>query len=355
MSSVAWSRSASTSSIAGVVSIRGLPSVWRLRSVVVQQVAGCVDLGDRVGVPMDDRPPAVFAAEQVGHPQDNLAGCPVLEHGHVASLNADCVAEVAAAAGGVGLIVDLAGAEPGGRPIQSGAHPLPALLVFAVATEDRDVVRVGPMALERFRISVDQRPGSLGELSDHLEQTVAGHRQTSQVVQLRLRKPYSTLYYVTSDPTYPGPTSPMIGAQLRAAAEAVHQAVYDRLAQAGHHHLRPSHLALLKFPGPHGARPTELAARVGLRKQALNPLLNDLEELGYLQRTSDDEDRRGRILWLTPRGMSLMRIMRETLEEVESQLSDRLGAAGLRDLHLTLGLVGEIAREVAGSPEAMSS
>jgi hypothetical protein len=34
--------------------------VWRLRSVVVQQVAGCLDLGDRVGVPMDDRPPAVF-------------------------------------------------------------------------------------------------------------------------------------------------------------------------------------------------------------------------------------------------------------------------------------------------------
>jgi DNA-binding MarR family transcriptional regulator len=147
----------------------------------------------------------------------------------------------------------------------------------------------------------------------------------------------------------------MIGAQLRAAAEAVHQAVYDRLAQAGHHHLRPSHLALLKFPGPHGSRPTELAARVGLRKQALNPLLNDLEELGYLQRTSDDEDKRGRILWLTPRGMSLMRIMRETLEEVESQLSDRLGAAGLQDFQLALGLVGEIAREVADSPQAVPS
>jgi len=147
----------------------------------------------------------------------------------------------------------------------------------------------------------------------------------------------------------------MIGAQLRVAAEAVHQAVYDRLAHAGHHHLRQSHLALLKFPGPHGARPTELAARVGLRKQALNPLLNELEQLGYLQRTSDDEDRRGRIVWLTPRGMSLMRIMRETLEEVESQLSDRLGAAGLEDFQVALSLVGEIAREVADAPEALSS
>jgi len=144
----------------------------------------------------------------------------------------------------------------------------------------------------------------------------------------------------------------MIGAQLRTATAAVHQAVFTRLARAGHHDLRPSHLALLQFPGPHGARPTELAARVGLRKQALNPLLNDLENWGYLRRANDGEDRRGRILQLTARGMALMRIMRDTLEEIELAMSDRLGAAGLQSFELALGQVGEIAREVAGSAAA---
>jgi hypothetical protein len=67
----------------------------RLSSAVVEQVAGRLDLGDRVGVPMDDRPPAVRPAEQVRHPQDYLAGFPVVDHGRVASLDADRVAEVA--------------------------------------------------------------------------------------------------------------------------------------------------------------------------------------------------------------------------------------------------------------------
>lgn len=66
------------------------------------------------------------------------------------------------------------------------------------------------------------------------------------------------------DPAHPGPTQPMLGARLRAAGEAVHAALYARLAEAGYGDIRPAHFALLKFPGPHGARPTELAARVGL-------------------------------------------------------------------------------------------
>jgi hypothetical protein len=53
--------------------------------------------------------------------------------------------------------------------------------------------------------------------------------------------------------------------------------------------------------------------------------------------------------------MSVMRIMRETLEEVESQLSDRLGAAGLRGFQLALDQVGEIAREVASSSAPVPS
>lgn len=62
---------------------------------------------------------------------------------------------------------------------------------------------------------------------------------------------------------YPGPTRPMLGARLRTAAEAVHAAGYARLVAAGFDELRPAHFALVKFPGPHGVRPTELAAHVG--------------------------------------------------------------------------------------------
>jgi DNA-binding MarR family transcriptional regulator len=147
----------------------------------------------------------------------------------------------------------------------------------------------------------------------------------------------------------------MIGAQLRTAAEAVHHAVYVRLARAGHDELRPAHFALLQFPGPHGTRPTDLAARVGLSKQALNPLLNDLEQWGYLRRTSDNEDRRNRVVTLTPRGMALVEVMRETLEEIEERLTDRLGTTGFDAFQHALNQTGAAAREASTSPAARTS
>lgn len=130
---------------------------------------------------------------------------------------------------------------------------------------------------------------------------------------------------MATDLAYPGPIVPMLGARLRTAAEAVHGALYARLADAGYGDIRPAHFALLKFPGPHEGRPTELAARVELSKQALNPLLNELESMGYLRRTPDDGDRRGRVVRLTPRGMSLVGLLRETLEAIESRLRARVG------------------------------
>lgn len=142
----------------------------------------------------------------------------------------------------------------------------------------------------------------------------------------------------------------MIGARLRTAAEAVHAASHARLIAAGFDELRPAHFALLKFPGPHGARPTELAGRVGLRKQALNPLLNDLEAWGYLHRAGDDRDGRGRILRLTERGFALVRVLRETLDEIESGLRDRVGDVAVDHFLAVLDEIPAIAADAGGAP-----
>ncbi|MFC5994415.1 MarR family winged helix-turn-helix transcriptional regulator [Pseudonocardia hispaniensis] len=148
---------------------------------------------------------------------------------------------------------------------------------------------------------------------------------------------------------YPGPARPMIGARLRAATEAVHAAGHARLIAAGFDELRPAHFALLKFPGPHGVRPTELAGRVGLRKQALNPLLNDLEAWGYLRRSDDDRDGRGRVLWLTERGFALVRVLRETLEEIESGVRDRFGDVATERFMAVLDELPAIAAAAGGA------
>lgn len=137
-----------------------------------------------------------------------------------------------------------------------------------------------------------------------------------------------------STPPYPGPTAPMIGARLRLAAERSHALLFERLRAAGYDDLRPAHFALFKFPGPHGVRPVELAARLGTTKQALTPLLNDLERFGYLERRPAPDDGRGRVLWLTERGLSYVGATKDILTEIEAEWSQHLGAdrfATLRD------------------------
>ncbi len=142
----------------------------------------------------------------------------------------------------------------------------------------------------------------------------------------------------------------MLGAQLRLASEAVHEAIYARLLDAGHPALRPAHFALLVFPGPHHTRPVDLAARVGLSKQALNPLLNELEQMGYLQRVPDDRDRRARILQLTARGMALMATLSAILDDLQQRLIDRVGAPHIDIFYQVLREVGAVAAQARLDP-----
>ncbi len=146
-----------------------------------------------------------------------------------------------------------------------------------------------------------------------------------------------------SSPPYPGPTEPMIGARLRLAAERAHALLYARLREAGYRDLRPAHFALFQFPGPHGVRPVELAARLGMTKQALTPLLNDLERFGYLERRPAPDDGRGRVLWLTERGLAFVGAIKEIMTGIEAEWSARLGA----DRFATLQ---EILRELTEGP-----
>lgn len=77
----------------------------------------------------------------------------------------------------------------------------------------------------------------------------------------------------------------LIGALLRVPAEAIHRRIIHDLNAAGFTELSLPHMALFRFPGPHGVRPGVLAERAGMSKQAMNRLLRSLEDLGYLVRS----------------------------------------------------------------------
>src|SRR5215204_2218029 len=132
---------------------------------------------------------------------------------------------------------------------------------------------------------------------------------------------------------------PMIGALLRTPWEAVQRRMLERLHDHGFGDLDFAHLNVFQYPGPQGARPSELAARLGITKQALNYLLGELERLGYIERRPDPDDLRSKRVALTPRGTSAIGVIRDAVGEVESAWAQQFGPkrfAQLRSLLLEL-------------------
>lgn len=129
---------------------------------------------------------------------------------------------------------------------------------------------------------------------------------------------------------------PLIGALLRMPWEDVRRRMLAELHAAGFDDLVAAHLNVLQYPGPDGARPSELAARLRVSKQALNYLLRELEGLGYLERRDDPADRRSRRIALTRRGADALLLIRRTVAEIEREWETLLGRERFADLRAIL-------------------
>src|SRR6266498_2126397 len=132
---------------------------------------------------------------------------------------------------------------------------------------------------------------------------------------------------------------PLIGALLRMPWEAVQRHMLQRLHERGFSDFDAAYLNVFQYPGPQGARPSELAARLRISKQALNYLLGELERLDYLERQPDPDDLRSKRVALTRRGKSAVCVIREAVGEVETTWAQQLGPrrfAQLRDLLLDI-------------------
>ena len=125
----------------------------------------------------------------------------------------------------------------------------------------------------------------------------------------------------------PQDDQPLIGALLRMPVDAVRHRMLRDLHAAGFTDLMSAHFAVLRYPGPDGRRPSDVAAEAGMTKQAMNYLLGQLEKLGYLVRGDDAADKRSRRIKLTPRGLAVRQCLRATVATIEAELASELGSA----------------------------
>lgn len=106
--------------------------------------------------------------------------------------------------------------------------------------------------------------------------------------------------------------------------------------KAGAPRLRPSHAALLPHLDPEGTRLTDLAARMGVSKQAVGQLVEELEGMGVVTRAEDAEDRRAKRVRFTPRGRKGLQAGLGVMRELEGELSSAIGQRRMEELHAIL-------------------
>ena len=92
---------------------------------------------------------------------------------------------------------------------------------------------------------------------------------------------------------------------LAAAGRALTATMMTKVASLGFIDVTPAFSSLMPLLDATGARPSTLAQRAGITKQAISHLVGELEARGYVEQVPDSTDTRAKIVRLTKRGVAL--------------------------------------------------
>lgn len=110
----------------------------------------------------------------------------------------------------------------------------------------------------------------------------------------------------------------------------------SRLHARGHTQLTPAHIAVLPHIDLAGTRPTVLAERADMSKQAAGQLVAELEARGYLHRLPDPADRRANLVGFTDLGRQFLRDAFDLKRALETEYRAVLGDARFEALQEAL-------------------
>src|SRR6516162_7363012 len=143
-----------------------------------------------------------------------------------------------------------------------------------------------------------------------------------------------------------GRGGPYVGAMMREVWQWVRDQMYAGVVAAGFDDLSAAHVALWRYPGLDGIRPSQLADRVGITKQSVNDLLGHLEQREYLLRVPDSVDGRARVIHLTAKGRRLQKTIYSEAGAAQLRIAEILGPRRFAQFHSSLAL---LATQLEGS------
>ena len=125
-------------------------------------------------------------------------------------------------------------------------------------------------------------------------------------------------------------------AVLRASAQLV-EGIQDGLGRRGFDDVRPAHGFAFAILAERPLTATELAAELGVTKQAAAQLAEHLVGRGYLERRVDPHDRRAQRLVLTRRGHACTHAAQEAAAETVAAWREQVPASAFAGFVRTLG------------------
>ena len=138
-----------------------------------------------------------------------------------------------------------------------------------------------------------------------------------------------------------------IGWRLWQASRAWQAEFSAAMRTAGHRWFSEARAGLIGHIPRRGLRQSQLIQRAGISKQAVQQLVDGLEEEGVLQRLPDPDDRRGKIVSFTDKGLAALSDGDRIKLDIERDYRHRLGGPrfdalmeALRALHEHKGTTG---------------
>lgn len=101
----------------------------------------------------------------------------------------------------------------------------------------------------------------------------------------------------------------------------------------GEPRIRPAHTSLFPHVDHEGTRLTTLAQRLGISKQAVGQLVDELEQMGALERVPDPSDGRAKLIRFPTKGEGSLLAGLAHLRELEAELGEAIGAQHMAALH----------------------
>ncbi|MEV6013972.1 MULTISPECIES: MarR family winged helix-turn-helix transcriptional regulator [unclassified Streptomyces] len=127
-----------------------------------------------------------------------------------------------------------------------------------------------------------------------------------------------------------------LSAALLAAAGELTQRIHEGVVARGFEGLRPAHGFAFARLAPDGATVTDVAAHLGVTKQAASQLVEELVRKGYVERRPHPEDARARLVVLTELGWACTRAAEEAAADAVGAWAEVLGEGEMRALRTRL-------------------